>query len=191
MTQDEFFAGLDELSLNYEKRLKPELSRRIHQRLQNHSNQDWLAAVDALISDPERRMFPRFGEMQRAILQAASMRYVRNAAARNAAERSALESTGDILLSLPYPKDLRAALERRINGENTQAELDDYCVGWHRMNVMDSPPCLCDEGFVWYRKDGGAYVGACASCEGGRSRSKGYPRIDPMTLAVTQRNATR
>lgn len=194
MTEDEFFVGLDELSLHFDRKMKPQLSQAIYQRLRGHRKQDWIVAVENMVSDPERRMLPRTGEILQALSMALSTRIRREDNQRKLDEREAyrkladhpeLEGIGLILQRLPFPPALRSALSDKLEGRITQFQLDQICRDWTPPDI--SVACLCDDGFMSYKQSGAWYTGACAACGMGRIKPAAFPRVDPKTLAVVSR----
>jgi len=72
--KDEFNPGLAQLREVFEKNLKLTLQEFIFEEIREFSSADWRSAVKALVDDPERRNFPRLGEIKAELKKAASRR---------------------------------------------------------------------------------------------------------------------
>lgn len=67
MNRVEFNRGLDILCAEYEKKISTERTDQIFSRIVNWPGQNWMQAVERIITDPEQRTFPRLGGIIQAL----------------------------------------------------------------------------------------------------------------------------
>lgn len=135
MEKESFFNGIERLCLAFEHKIKPELSALIYEEISRWNESDWQAAIKALLSDPQRRHFPRIGEIQKALSDASIQRYQREKEDQQWRDRSEPQSAEGILKRIPFPHALKEALYAKMDGKMTQEQLVSFCQSWEAKEI--------------------------------------------------------
>lgn len=198
MLRAEFDAGMNTLMTIYEKRVKGDLADMIFERVKYHDRSDWMRGVRGLMEDPDRKMFPRLGEIMYSVSDAASYRREAEWNEQKHRERQEIDTimqgpSGDTIRDQSKGKIRALILAIGEGRQEVEALAQDYADGADSVHA-----CLCDNGLVFYSRPGPdskpyQHVGSCSECEAGKNQSKAYPSVDPETMMVTipKRKITR
>ena len=194
MKEEEFSDGMVRLLTAFEKKANIDWNNMLYDRIRGYTHGDWKEAVMMLIEDPERRTFPRIGEVIRVLRIVGGRRIQAEADNQKRREREEV----DRLMNSPEGDKLRAenkettrfiikALSLR-NVEKRKEALATLTEAMTREAARNPVRCHpdCEDGLVHTQRKrlGGRYwaVGACSRC--GTKKYPSYPIVDPQTHQV-------
>lgn len=191
MNSQTFSTGLGLLADAFDKRVSDSLRAVMWAQLQDYRDMDFAHAVQALIDEPDRRGWPRIGEIKAAIGRAAEARHDREWAETKRREAREVAE----LMHAPHKAGARAEnrafLRRLIETIPDGAEAIKALVREIDPDPDTPPPnsrgCMCSEdGLLWYEQaePSGERYGYVAACQRCNCAPRSYPRIDPASLVA-------
>lgn len=185
MTKDEFNGYFKHLQMAFGQKTTEGQAEVYFKRFQFFEADVFEASVNSIIDNDDK--FPRISRMLSVILEVKHQMLVDKV--NRDREKSFLESTASILNRIPFPKDLKNALDQKIAGKITQGDLEEVCRIWISENIENECPRKCSDGYVVYEKlnptDGKKKsMTARCDCDLGELRLKRLPKITEIFSEV-------
>ena len=134
MMQAEFTIGFEELQAAFSFHAKGNTTSVYYSRLRGYADEDWRRSGTTMIE--QEIHFPKLATCFKHLFVAVGERRMREAREREWQLGEEVDGVKDVLGKLPFPADLRALLDRRLAGEITQAELEE----WLELDRQSAPP---------------------------------------------------
>lgn len=144
MIEDEFNNKFTQLQEAFDHKIKSQSAKQYWYRVKSYGVYIWHDAVEFIISHDDR--FPRIARMLEVLEE---LRFKKKQNDALSKKPGMWESPTSILLAIAFPPDLKASLEKRMNGELTQEQLEIICKAHEPEKKC---PRLCIDGYVRYWK---------------------------------------